>query len=83
MNDTCLREIIVVVTGKRYPVREVYIFAIHKKCLIEQSAFVNRFSHISEVVEEKQEFVKTPTQKIRRFLYTKRNPHQKHEMSKR
>jgi hypothetical protein len=44
---------------------------------------VNRFSHISEVVEEKQEFVKTPTQKIRRFLYTKRNPHQKHEMSKR
>ena len=34
-------------------------------------------------VEEKQEFVKTPTQKIRRFLYTKRNPHQKHEMSKR
>ena len=44
---------------------------------------VNRFSRISEVVEEKQEFVKTPTQKIRRFLYTKRNPHQKHEMSKR
>ena len=27
---------------------------------------VNRFSRISEVVEEKQEFVKTPTQKIRR-----------------
>ena len=44
MNDTCLREIIVVVTGKRYPVREVYIFAIHKKCLIEQSAFVESFS---------------------------------------
>ena len=33
-------------------------------------------THSSEVVEEKQEFVKTPTQKIRRFLYTKRNPHQ-------
>ena len=33
---------------------------------------VNRFSRISEVVEEKEEFVKTPTQKIRRFLYTKR-----------
>lgn len=38
------------------------------------NARVNRFSRISEVVEEKQEFVKTPTQKIRRFLYTKRNP---------
>lgn len=30
---------------------------------------VSRFSRISEVVEEKEEFVKTPTQKIRRFLY--------------
>lgn len=30
---------------------------------------VNRFSRISEVVEEKEEFVKTPTHKIKRFLY--------------
>ncbi|MEG0808254.1 MAG: AMP-binding protein [Alistipes sp.] len=35
---------------------------------------VNRFSRISEVVEEKDDFVKTPTQKIRRFLYSKKNP---------
>ncbi len=30
---------------------------------------VNRFSRISEVVEEKEEFIKTPTHKIKRFLY--------------
>lgn len=35
------------------------------------NAKVNRFSRISEVVEEKDEFIKTPTQKIRRFLYNK------------
>lgn len=33
---------------------------------------VNRFSRISEVVEEKVEFVKTPSKKIRRFLYERR-----------
>ena len=33
---------------------------------------VNRFSRISEVVEEKEEFVKTPSKKIRRFLYERR-----------
>ena len=38
------------------------------------NAKVNRFSRISEVVEEKDEFVKTPTQKIRRFLYNKNTP---------
>ncbi len=36
------------------------------------NAKVNRFSRISEVVEEKEEFVKTPTLKIRRFLYNNR-----------
>ncbi len=30
---------------------------------------VNRFSKISEVVEEKEDFVKTPTHKIKRYLY--------------
>lgn len=34
---------------------------------------VNRNSRISEVVEEEEEFVKTPTKKIRRFLYNNRN----------
>ncbi|WP_295939221.1 AMP-binding protein [uncultured Alistipes sp.] len=36
------------------------------------NAKVSRFSRISEVVEEKDEFVKTPTHKIKRFLYTKK-----------
>lgn len=36
---------------------------------------VNRFSRISEVVEEKEDFVRTPTKKIRRFLYTKQGQH--------
>lgn len=36
------------------------------------NAKVSRFSRISEVVEEKEEFVRTPTQKIRRFLYNNR-----------
>ena len=35
------------------------------------NAKVNRFSRISEVVEEKEDFIKTPTQKIKRFLYNK------------
>ena len=34
---------------------------------------VNRFSRITEVVEEEQEFEKTPSKKIRRFLYTDRS----------
>jgi long-chain acyl-CoA synthetase len=34
---------------------------------------VNRFSRITEVVEEENEFEKTPSKKIRRFLYTNRN----------
>ncbi|MFI3319950.1 MAG: AMP-binding protein [Rikenellaceae bacterium] len=33
------------------------------------NAKVNRFSKISEVVEEKEEFIKTPTLKIKRYLY--------------
>lgn len=33
---------------------------------------VNRNSRISEVVEEEQEFIKTPSKKIRRFLYNNR-----------
>ncbi len=37
---------------------------------------VNRFSRISEVVEEEQEFEKTPSKKIRRFLYTDRSKKQ-------
>ena len=36
------------------------------------NAKVNKFSRISEVVEEKEDFIKTPTQKIKRFLYNKK-----------
>ena len=36
------------------------------------NAKVSRVSRISEVVEEKEECVKTPTHKIKRFLYNKR-----------
>lgn len=35
---------------------------------------VNRFSKISTVIEQKDEFEKTPTHKIKRFLYNKNKP---------
>lgn len=38
---------------------------------------VNRFSRISEVVEEENEFEKNPSKKIRRYLYTNRNQQNK------
>ena len=37
---------------------------------------VNRFSRIAEVREEENEFEKTPSKKIRRFLYTNQNGQQ-------
>ncbi len=40
------------------------------------NAKVNKFSRISEVVEEKEDFVKTPTHKIKRFLYNKKGTSQ-------
>ncbi len=51
-----------------------------KKEIIEYvNSKVNRFSKISDVVENEEEFVKTPTQKIRRFLYDKRGKKQKQQ----
>ena len=45
-----------------------------KKEIIEYvNSKVNKFSRISDVVEEKDGFVKTPTQKIKRFLYNKKD----------
>lgn len=38
---------------------------------------VNRFSRISEVVEEENEFEKNPSKKIRRYLYTNRSQQNK------
>lgn len=44
---------------------------LKKEIMDYVNAKVNRFSRISEVVEEEKAFIKTPTQKIRRFLYVK------------
>ncbi len=44
------------------------------------NAKVNRFSKISEVVEEKEDFVKTPTQKIKRYLYKGGVKHEEDEV---
>ena len=30
---------------------------------------LNRFSKVSKIIEQKEEFIKTPTKKIKRFLY--------------
>lgn len=38
---------------------------------------VNRFSKITAVIEEENEFEKTPSKKIRRFLYTNKGANQK------
>ncbi len=46
------------------------------------NAKVNRFSKISEVVEEEQEFIKTPTQKIKRYLYRGGKRHEEEETNK-
>ena len=45
-----------------------------KKELVDYvNSKVNRFSRISQVVEHEEEFEKTPTKKIRRFLYSNGN----------
>ena len=46
---------------------------IKKEIVKYVNSKVNRFSKIAEVVEEENGFEKTPTSKIRRFLYTNRN----------
>ena len=46
---------------------------LKKELVAYVNAKVNRFSRISEVVEEKEDFVKTPTHKIKRFLYNRKN----------
>ena len=46
---------------------------LKKEILEYANSKLNRFSRISEVVEEKHEFIKTPTQKIKRFLYNEGN----------
>ena len=43
------------------------------------NAKVNRFSRISEVVEEKDDFAKTPTPKIKRFLYNRKKDDDKQQ----
>ena len=53
-------------------------FELFKQDLIKEikqyvNERVNRYSRLSEVIEEEQEFVKTPSKKIRRFLYNNRS----------
>ncbi len=48
---------------------------LKKEVLDYVNSQVNRFSRLSEVVEEKDEFEMTPTKKIKRFLYNKRHKH--------
>lgn len=50
---------------------------IKKELLHYVNSKVNRFSRISVVVENQEGFEKTPTHKIKRFLYGK-----KHESGK-
>ena len=45
---------------------------IKKELLNYVNSKVNRFSKISEVIEKPNEFEKTPTMKIKRFLYNKK-----------
>ena len=40
---------------------------------------VSKTSRVSEIVEEDKEFIKTPTHKIRRFLYTRRTQNPKNQ----
>ncbi len=46
------------------------------------NAKVNRFSKITEVLEEKEEFIKTPTKKIKRYLYRGGKRHEEDESNK-
>ena len=52
---------------------EKRIDELKKEVLDYVNSQVNRFSRLSEVVEEKEEFEMTPTKKIKRFLNTKRH----------
>ena len=52
---------------------EKRIEELKKEILDYVNSQVNRFSRISDVVEEKEEFEMTPTKKIKRFLYNKRH----------
>ena len=52
---------------------------LKKEVLDYVNSQVNRFSRLSEVVEEKDEFEMTPTKKIKRFLYNKRHKHDQQE----
>jgi long-chain acyl-CoA synthetase len=44
---------------------------LKKEILEYVNTKVNRFSRISEIQEQVEDFVRTPSKKIRRFLYTK------------
>lgn len=51
---------------------EIKMEHIKNELLAYVNSKVNRFSRISAVIEKKNEFEKTPTHKIKRFLYNKK-----------
>ena len=46
------------------------IEALLERLRQETNARVSRFSRISRMIEQKEPFIKTPTKKIKRYLYT-------------
>lgn len=58
---------------------EAKIEQLKKEIMDFVNAKVNRFSRISEVVEEKDDFAKTPTHKIKRFLYNRKKDDDKQQ----
>ena len=59
--------------SKEWEEQKVKMEALKKDILAYVNSKVNKFSRVTEIIEEKQEFIKTPTQKIRRFLYNEGN----------
>jgi len=59
--------------GQRKEEWEKKMDELKKEVLDYVNAKVNRFSRISEVVEERQGFEMTPTKKIKRFLYNRKS----------
>ncbi len=43
---------------------------------------VNKFSRLSNIFEQKEPFIKTPTKKIKRFLYQDKEPHENPKVKK-
>jgi long-chain acyl-CoA synthetase len=49
---------------------------------LDTNSKVSSFSQIRKVIEQREEFTKTPTKKIKRFLYTEAPPKEEHHHTK-